>query len=196
MSPVEETRERILQAASRVFSRAGYAGAPTHAIADEANVNEVTLFRHFGSKKKLLMAVIERFSAVPDLGAALENQLTGDYRQDLLRIGRIFLEMLDRYRKVILMMICEAQHRHEVREVIAQTPLQQSLMLAQYLRQQIERGVVRELPNPELAAQMFFGTFFDFSIGQPPADPATPRPSTETVVEQIVDIFVEGTIKR
>lgn len=196
MSPVEETSERILQAASRVFSRAGYAGATTRAIADEANVNEVTLFRHFGSKKNLLMAVIERFSAVPDLGAALENQLTGDYRQDLLRIGRIFLEMLNRHRKVILMMICEAQHRHEVREAIAQTPLQQSQMLAQYLRQQIERGVVRELANPELAAQMFFGTFFEYSIGQTLADPSAPQMPSEQSVEQIVDIFVEGTIKR
>ncbi len=191
-----ETRETILHAASRVFSRRGYAGATTRAIAEEAGVNEVTLFRHFGSKKNLLVAVIERFSAVPDLGAALEDQLTGDYRQDLHRIGRIFLEMMNRNRRAILMMICEAQRREEVREVITETPTEQSRLLAHYLRRQIERGVVRELPHPELAARMFFGTFFEYSIAQTLADPAQEQISTEELVAQFVDIFVEGTIKR
>ena len=191
----DETGQRILQAAAQVFSEQGYTAATTRAIAAAAGVNEVTLFRHFGSKKNLLMAMINRFSALPGLEATFENQLTGNYRQDLLRIASQFLAMMSRNRKAILMMLCEAQRLPEVREVIAQTPSQQRQMLGKYLRQQIERGVVRDLPDPELAAQMFFGIFFDYSISQSLlSDTSAAQIPPEAVVAQLVDIFVRGTI--
>ncbi len=42
----------------RVFARDGLNGATTRAIAREAAVNEVTLFRLFRSKERLLAAVV------------------------------------------------------------------------------------------------------------------------------------------
>ncbi len=53
------SRERILEAAARVYSKHGFRGATTRLIAAEAGVNEVTLFRTFGSKGALLEAVLE-----------------------------------------------------------------------------------------------------------------------------------------
>ena len=53
------SRERILEAAGRVYSKHGFRGATTRLIAAEAGVNEVTLFRTFGSKGALLEAVLE-----------------------------------------------------------------------------------------------------------------------------------------
>jgi AcrR family transcriptional regulator len=194
-SGVEETRQRILRAAFQVFSEQGYAGTTTRAIAAVAEVNEVTLFRHFGNKKNLLIAVIDHFSALPDLEAALKDQLTGDYRHDLLCIGRHFLAMMNQNRKGILMTLAEAERLPEVGEMIAQSPARQRQMLGQYLRQQIEQGVVKNLPNPELAAQAFFGMFFEYSLSQTVSSLTTPPMSPEEVVTQFVDIFVQGTVK-
>ena len=50
---------RLLEAALEVIAREGYAGATTRQIAAEAGVNEVTLFRRFGSKRGLMMAAVE-----------------------------------------------------------------------------------------------------------------------------------------
>jgi len=47
-------RERILAAAARIYASSGFRGATTRRIAEEAGVNEVTLFRLFGSKAALL----------------------------------------------------------------------------------------------------------------------------------------------
>lgn len=47
-----------MAAAARVFAQEGLAGATTRAIAKAAKVNEVTLFRHFGTKDRLIAAVI------------------------------------------------------------------------------------------------------------------------------------------
>ena len=56
-------RERIIEAASRVYSLHGFRGATTRLIANEAGVNEVTLFRIFGSKAALLNEVAQRVSS-------------------------------------------------------------------------------------------------------------------------------------
>ena len=99
-------------------------------------------------------------------------------------------------RKAILMSLCTAERLPEIRQVVAQPPTQQQQMLSGYLRQQISRGVVRDLPSPELAAKLFFGMLFEFAISQPLIT-GTPIAHVlpEGVVAQVVDIFVRGTIE-
>jgi AcrR family transcriptional regulator len=58
------SRERILDAAARVYAKHGFRGATTRLIAIEAGVNEVTLFRTFGSKGALLEAVLTQNDAL------------------------------------------------------------------------------------------------------------------------------------
>ncbi len=188
-----ETAQRILEAAAQVFSECGYAGTTTRALAAAAGVNEVTLFRHFGTKQGLFQAVVARFSAVPKL-EALAEQLTGDYRADLTAVAGRYLAMLRRNRRAILMTMAEAQRRPEIRPVIAATPARQRQMLTAYLRRQIECGVVRTLPNPELTAQAFFGMFFEYAMAQLLTESGVPQPADEDVIAQFVDIFVRGTM--
>ena len=45
-----DVREALLKSATKVFAEVGSRGATTRRIAQEAGVNEVTLFRHFQSK--------------------------------------------------------------------------------------------------------------------------------------------------
>ena len=55
-----DSRDRIIRAAVDVFAEAGYRGATTRRIAQQAGVNEVTLFRHFGSKEELIEEALTR----------------------------------------------------------------------------------------------------------------------------------------
>lgn len=59
----EERRALILRSAKRVFARSGYAGASTGELARESEVTEPMLYKHFGSKKGLFLAVISEFNA-------------------------------------------------------------------------------------------------------------------------------------
>lgn len=52
-------QERILQAATDLFSEVGFSGASTRDIARLAAVNDATVYRHFSSKKNLFAAVLE-----------------------------------------------------------------------------------------------------------------------------------------
>ena len=58
--PDLETRDRILDAAHRVFTRRGTAGSRTQEIADEAGVNKALVHYYFGTKAALADAIFER----------------------------------------------------------------------------------------------------------------------------------------
>lgn len=190
----EDTRGRILQAAVKLIVEQGYARTSTRAIAAEADVNEVTLFRHFGSKENLFHEMVERYSDLSQLIDAMLKPLTGDYRGDMLHIGRIFMQVMLERSDVIRLILCEAAHFPEVREVMAQNPRRLRLALADYLRGQMEKDVVRR-QDPELAAQAFYGMFFSYAVlrGVLDEDPASGRPP-EQVLEDFVNLFVDGTI--
>jgi AcrR family transcriptional regulator len=51
--------ERILSAATDLFAQFGYNGVSTRDIASAAQVNEVTIFRHYSRKYDLYVAVLE-----------------------------------------------------------------------------------------------------------------------------------------
>jgi TetR/AcrR family transcriptional repressor of mexJK operon len=194
-SGAEETRQRIIRAAAQTFADLGYARATTRVIAAAADVTEVTLFRHFGSKQNLFQAVLDSYSALPELTTRLEEQFTGDYHQDMLNLGRHFMGIMLQRRDAVRMMLCEADHFPEVRQALAQFPRRLRHMLADYLRGQIERGQVRDL-HPELMAHAFWGMFFSHGLSEGLLDePAAPDVPVEEIVAQFVDIFVSGTAR-
>jgi len=197
LGPIEPSTDpthlRILDAAAQVFTTQGYARATTRAIAAAAGVNEVTLFRHFGSKRNLALAAIDQYSALPDLADLLSNQISGDYGQDMWLLGRTFQAFMAQRHVAIRMMLCEAENLPELREIVRQMPRSLREMLGGYLRQQIARGAVRDL-NPEVMAQAFYGIFFAYNISQSlQAESIFPDVAPEVVIDQFVDIFVQGT---
>jgi AcrR family transcriptional regulator len=60
-----------------VFSRDGFQGATTREIAQQAGVNEVTIFRHFHTREELLGATLENGCAAFDALIQLEENLEG-----------------------------------------------------------------------------------------------------------------------
>ena len=59
-SNTERTRQKILDAALRLFAAHGYAGASTQAIIVASEVTKPVLYYHFGSKAGLFRAVVDR----------------------------------------------------------------------------------------------------------------------------------------
>jgi len=191
----DETRQRLLEAAAQLFAERGYARSTTRDLAAAAGVNEVTLFRHFGSKKNLFAAVVERHAS-PGLDAAVEIRPGADYRHNLMAMGRQVLELMLERRDAMRLMLCEAEHFPEVGEVLAENPRRLRRALASYLQLEMEKGRVRQL-HPEAAAQAFWGMFFAYSVSLGLLDEeVSPELPVEELVEQFVDIFVMGTKAR
>ncbi len=189
---VQHTRQRILAAAAPEFSARGYAGATTRGIAAAAGISELTLFRHFGNKKNLFLAVMGENSPLPGMQSGLERLAPGDLRTGLQRIGLNFLVALLARRREIIITLREAEDMPELRPIIAQMPLRQRRMLAAFLDRHAAQGGPPSLDS-SLAAQAFLGMLFAYAIEQPLLDGvAEAAIPLEDVVNQFVEIFLAG----
>lgn len=77
--PRAQRREQLLDAATRAFARGGYAATGLDAVAAEAGVTHVILYRHFASKAELYRAILDRACA-----RLAEQVGVGDYDEDAL----------------------------------------------------------------------------------------------------------------
>ena len=133
----------------RVMAREGYAGATTKQIAAEANINEVTLFRRFGTKKNLLLAVVEQ--EVENFTAA-GIQVTGELSGDLLRVVRFYQQLIEHRGNVLLLFLTEAPRQPELMELMS-LPLSVVGRMMQLLAEYQQKGLlVQESPVQALAA--------------------------------------------
>jgi AcrR family transcriptional regulator len=186
----ESTGDRLTQTARVEFAQRGLRGATTKRIAGAAGLSEVTLFRHFATKKYLFTAVLAGYSSFSVFNERLAERLTWDLETDLKMIGSMFLGMTDASALAMLTSITEAIRNPEVRELVAEPPRRQLEFMARYFTEQINRGGCRPLPDVALTAQAFLALFFEHSVGKAVYVDDAPEPS-ETV-DRLVTIFLHG----
>ena len=155
-------RQLLLTAAARVFARDGLEGATTRAISREAGVNEVTLFRNFGTKEHLLEAVVG--SAFGIALRAPDGKATPALRSlksDLEAFSRRYEALLMENLPLIRTMVGEI-HRHAVcqHQALRGIFLPMREALTERLRTACRLGEARPDINPLVAADLFAGTIF------------------------------------
>ncbi|MGD2155641.1 MAG: TetR/AcrR family transcriptional regulator [Anaerolineales bacterium] len=189
----DETRARIMHAASQLFAEKGFAATTTRAIAEKSGVNEVTLFRHFGTKENLAKAIMDQFGGLA-IAEDLELRFSGDYVQDLTLVGKSMMKVMTERNDAIRMAICEAGNLPELQRVVAENPRQLRRMLARYFERQMNTGLINP-GHSELLAQAFLGMFFSYTVLSGfLLDSLQPEISSDEVVEQFVQLFVYGTL--
>ena len=156
--------------------------------------NEVTLFRHFGNKLNLVAAIIERFSPVNGLKTLIDEDLTGDYHEDLRQISKYIIAGMTEQPDIMPLVLFEAHQIPELRELLESVPRQMFSVLIQYFERQTEAGNVRADLSPFLIAQSFF--FLNASFARTMRyvqERKYPLPlSTDAAPEQLLEIFLHG----
>src|SRR5689334_16077859 len=104
-----DIRDRILDAARRVYAQHGFRGATTRLIAIEAGVNEVTLFRTFGSKAALFQQVSQ--TVLHDSDIAPLPEVPDDPERELTAWCATTLAFMREQRSLIRKSISELEER-------------------------------------------------------------------------------------
>src|SRR3954447_3057988 len=85
-----DKQKNIIEAATEIFAEKGYAATSTSEIAKKAGVAEGTIFRHYKTKKDLLLGIIAPFLAksiapfvIKDLYKVLDKEY--EHYEDFLR---------------------------------------------------------------------------------------------------------------
>jgi len=188
---VQDRRQDILEAALKIFAKKGYNGSTTAEIARVAGVAEGTIFRHFSTKKELLIAVLEP--------KVLEGiiQLDKEHREDTpTEFFRCFLRnrlgLIKENEALIRLMFAEAQYHSEVREALFKGILGQGISIIKpWFDEGVARGDFKDLPfvptiRSFMGMVMIYGLFGQVILG------LSPEKTTEEAADNMVNLFLHG----
>lgn len=175
-----------------VFARDGLHKATTRVIAEEAEVNEVTLFRHFQNKEGLLSAVM--LQAVESQSRAElddETEWTGNLKKSLHRFAQAVFARMTRDEAFLRTMIGEANRHPELAKQVvmeAVRPLRERFIAnleAARKAGKVRRGVDLGIASDSFTATLL-GGMLRITAG------CTEGYTPEQYVASCVDIFAAG----
>lgn len=194
MSSNQSTSDKLLLAAIDLMAEKGYDGTTTKEIAAGAGVNEVTLFRHFGTKVKLLETAFSRYHYGEEMTKLFNEGLQGELYSDLLIISQTYHKIMSRNRKLISIALKGSSNLpDEVLQEAARNPKHLKNLLTEYLIAMEEQGKVLESSNPELQALSFmwmnYGAFISRNLN---AKEAVSQNSMDEFIEESVQLFARA----
>ena len=157
-------RDELLGAAARVYAEAGYRGATTRRIALAAGVNEITLFRHFGSKDALLREALARCQD-PHSDELLPETPSNPMAELLAWAGSHITDMRG---SQALIRTCMGEFAEHPGLFVPENsgPVRAARALTQYLTRLRQRGLARAEFDPAAAAALLIGTLFADAMGR------------------------------
>lgn len=168
------SRQKLLEAASRVYAEHGFRGATTRRIADEAGVNEVTIFRLFGSKAQLLA---EAMKCTDPMGTAVLPESPQDPERELTQWCEAHLEAMRSARSMIRKALADLEEYPEVAPYVCNEQEAHFERLERYATQLAAPRTAREAEDVATACAMLFGALFADAMGRDFIPALYPKPA-------------------
>ncbi|MBB3151856.1 AcrR family transcriptional regulator [Paenibacillus endophyticus] len=183
--------DKLLLAAINLISERGYNGVTTQEIATAAGLSEKTLFRHFGSKQKLLEAAFDRYHYAEEMRKIFKEKLVWELEADLLTVCRTYHEIMNRNRKMIQISMKDEVQLPGFRERTHQHPLQLLEILTNYFIEMSEQGKMIHT-NHKLQAFTFMMAHFGAFINDLDTGKLYPDISLEPFMQESVKLFARA----
>jgi AcrR family transcriptional regulator len=185
----DDKRQRILDAAVRVFARQGYETSPVGAVAKEAGVAYGLVYHYFGSKDAVLEAVFrEQWGRL--LAAVALAEETGESAPE--QLGLVVKIVLRTWRddpdlvRLLVREITRSPHIQDELDEIGQA----FASIERIIRRGQAEGTFRSELDPQLAAWMLYGALEEvltgWVLGQLPDDPEAIEAAEREVIGTIV----------
>lgn len=142
------TRERLISAAGRVYASAGYRGATTRRIAEVAGVNEVTIFRIFGSKAALIDEVLQQSSETTLDSPGRLPAVPTDPQKELTAWSKAQLAELRQRRPVMRQMLGDMAEKPEMGDCASRGAYAAAAELRRYIGQLRRHGFLGPVTPP------------------------------------------------
>jgi AcrR family transcriptional regulator len=191
------TRDRLIQSALELFTAQGVGNTTTRSIAERAEVNEVTLFRHFGNKHGLLLAVLEEAAVFRTLGETLLSHasLTDSMSQALKVYASECLSALERVPELVRSVIGESdQFPAENRRALGQGLTAANRYVAAYLAKVIDQGQFTTPLPPEQLASLLNSMILGYAVIELTSEFHELWKGRMDFLDTLVQLFVNGAV--
>ncbi|MCJ8012466.1 TetR/AcrR family transcriptional regulator [Paenibacillus sp. KQZ6P-2] len=192
MSTNQTTSDKILKATIDLMAEKGYDGTTTKEIALAAGVNEVTIFRHFGTKENMLEAAFNRFHYANEMTKLFSDGLNGNLYEDLLTLSRTYHKIMNQNKKLISIALKGSSNLpNAVLQEAARSPKHLKNLLSNYLVSMSEQGKVI-VTNPQMQAMSFMWMNYGAFISRLHENEANSEDSLNEFIEESVRIFTKA----
>ena len=195
MTAEKDASRKILEAAAELFAERGYANTTTRAIAEQAGVNEVTLFRKFKNKRGILEA----------LGASWADRMAGfavtslptpeDTKATLRALADLEVRQAIDAGPVAMRLALDARVSPDVAEVMGSGPNENFAGLVEYLSARQAAGDLRPDVDPRVMAEAFFALTSQTVMSRQVLSGSSEAPygmPIDDVSAQLLKIFLAG----
>lgn len=145
------TREKILDAAAEILHNRGVVHATTKEIAQASGVSEPTLYKYFGDKERLLLAVLEE--RLPGMSRVTVRPGEGEIEDNLAALAHAAVDFYQRAVPMLGALFADPQRMAAHREAMdhhGAGPEQAVAGFAGYLR--AEQALGRIVPDADTGA--------------------------------------------
>ncbi len=187
---VLDTRQRILAATRALYSTKGSRGTTTRQVADRAEVNEATVFRHFGTKQQLLAAMLDHYNAETSFPEALDNvRRCATVDEQLRLLGQYAVDAVRRKEDLIKIAMAEELANPEGTTCAWRIPTATRVRVSSFFAEKVAAGELRGDPN--LLGCAFMSLFFSYVMARTLWVELDETPQ-EQIVAAMVAIFLNG----
>ncbi|MDX2214320.1 MAG: helix-turn-helix domain-containing protein [Oculatellaceae cyanobacterium bins.114] len=193
----DSTHQRLIQAALQLFAAQGITETTTRQIAELAEVNEVTLFRHFGSKNGLLLAVIEDAGIFTWLGEMLGHQASqsNTLPEALRTYANQSLWALERIPELVRSLIGEAgQYPPENRQALGRGLNQANRYTSQFLTTVLHHQHLQTHLPIEKLASLLNSLLLGYLVLKLTSEGDEPWKSQEEFLTDLIELFLQGAL--
>ncbi|MFC4402466.1 TetR/AcrR family transcriptional regulator [Gracilibacillus xinjiangensis] len=188
---MDDTKKKIIEATISLFVSQGYKGTTTKEIAKASGVNEVTIFRHFGSKRGLFEAIVDSMTFHTVFNDDFLENLSWDLERDLLLIAKKYHETLDSISDLVLIGFQEAGNHPELTDLIFKFPKSFKTIVYNYLSEMSEKNKLIDV-NIELQAMNFVWLNFGYFISKSRFGQQLISIDQDEFLEQSILLFARG----
>lgn len=196
---MDDTEQRIIEAAVKVFSEKGFSGTSTREIAATAGVNEVTLFRKFGSKKNILNKIIHRAVEVYGYHVVVEpvmqilDEKNMSHRQKLIKLLKNRYEIINAHFPLLKIVMQESGLNEDIRKLFVEKVVSRAKASGEeFIKKAIEEGEFKKSTDPSIAVLAIIGMLMFFFVWQKISFEESSSSEIEKSIEKMVDIFLNG----
>lgn len=188
---MDETSQKIIDAAMSLVRDKGYVATTTKEIAKAAGVNECTLFRKFESKKDIVMQGANQAGWRANVVPEIFKNVVWELETDVEMFMRAYIDRMTPDFVNLSIGLRAPQLYEETKQLIMKVPQAFLESFTNYLQQMCRKGKIPKRDFHALAMTVFsatFGyTFLNASFGKELTDV-----EKDAYIKESVQMFVKG----
>ncbi len=203
-TPIQNTRQIILEAALRVFARSGISAATLDDIATEANVSRGALCWHFHNKEELLSGIIKHYGPHSMLHPVIEqieqdllNGIPLDDESIFRRLAGAFYDSFTAQEDYTRLAILLVYTHPEAAHILVNKIVTDRKSITEYIKKRQMEGHFCKNIDPGLFVQVMAMTFAMRTIGQGLDELLSlGQLSRDEIIDQLVSLLLYGMVLR